>query len=38
MQTVKQIAHAIVEAFCINYGQLINAYKDIQEHGQVQGI
>lgn len=38
MQTVKQTDHAIVEAFCINYEQLINAYKDIQEHGQVQGI
>lgn len=38
METVKQTDSAIVEAFCINYEQMVTAYKDIQEHGQVQGI
>lgn len=38
MQTVKATDQAIVVAFCITYEQLITAYKDIQEHGQVQGI
>lgn len=38
MQTVKETDHAIVEAFCITYEQLITAYKDVQEHGQVQAI
>ena len=38
METVKQTDSAIVEAFCINYEQMVTAYNDIQEHGQVQGI
>ena len=36
MQTVKETDHAIVEAFCITYEQLITAYKDVQEHGSDQ--
>lgn len=38
MKTVKKTDMAIVEAFCLNYEIMVNAYQDIQEHGQIQAI
>lgn len=38
MEAVKKTDMSIVEAFCLNYEIMVNAYKDIQEHGQIQGI
>ena len=38
METVKKTDMSIVEAFCLNYEAMVEAYKDIQEHGQIQAI
>lgn len=38
IEAVKKTDFVIVEAFCTNYEIMVNAYKDIQEHGQTQAI
>lgn len=38
MEAVKKTDMSIVEAFCLNYESMVDSYKDIQDHGQVQGI